>query len=66
MILADITVSAFGLIVGLILLAVCVWLGNYFAASTGQPWLRLLGVVVGIVVFLVLGFDVTDESQTIR
>ena len=65
MLVASVTVSAIGLIIGLLLLIACVWLGQWGARQTGYAWLRIVGVVVGLILFVVLGFDFSDETATV-
>jgi uncharacterized protein YacL len=53
-----ISVSGVGLVVGFILGVLIYILGVWAARETAQPMLRVAGAVVGVIVFLVLGFDV--------
>ena len=60
---SEIDVSAGGLVVGLILGVICYLVGVWAARASGHPELRIVGALVGVLVFFVLGFDIYDGGD---
>lgn len=53
----DVSVSIGGLILGLLIGALVYVFGDWAAKETGAAVLRIVGAIVAVVVFVVLGFD---------
>lgn len=56
-----IAVSVGGLVIGAILALVIYLIADYLAQREGQPIIKTIGVVIALIVFLVLGFDISTE-----
>lgn len=51
-----VSISIGGLLVGLLLGALAYILGVWLAGETGVPVLRAVGAIIGVLIFIVLGF----------
>ena len=54
---SEVSVSVGGIVIGLLLGALVYFVSVWLAGEAGQPALRVIGAILAIIVFVVLGFD---------